>query len=99
MLVEKSKFVRIRKYLLLPNERAKNIPLETSKVPMKMWVKGRLNHEGELFEDVEITTVSGRIEKGTLKEVEPKYKHSYGDYVEELQRMREIILSEMWGEE
>lgn len=97
MLVSKGKFVRIRKHILFPENRDKRVPDDTSQVPLKMWIKGRLLDESEMFEETEIITATGRIEKGILKEVEPKYKHTFGDYVEELQHIREIILKEAWG--
>lgn len=98
MLVKKNTFVRLRMYVLSPENRAANVPKDTATKPLKMWIKGRLNHEAELFEEAEVTTATGRKVKGTLKEVEPKYKHNYGEYVEEIQKMREIILSEMWSD-
>jgi 2-amino-4-ketopentanoate thiolase alpha subunit len=97
MLIDKGKYVRLRKHVLLPDDRAANIPDDTKKVPLKMWVKGNLIHESELFEEAQVKTTTGRIVKGELKEVEPKYKHSYGDFIEEIYTMKNIILSEMWG--
>ncbi len=96
MLVDKGRYVRIRKHLLMPNQRSNNIQYDTSQVPLKMWIKGRLKEESELFEEVEIITATGRIAQGTLKEVDPKPKHSYGDFVNEILEMRAIILKEMW---
>lgn len=98
MLINKGKYVRIRKHLLLPGSREENVPNETQKVPLKMWVKGRLVDESELFEETKIITITGRVVKGELKEVEPRYKHDFGDFVEELSSVREIILKEMWGD-
>ena len=99
MLVKKGTYVRIRQHLLLPGERSERLPLDTQKVPLKMWARGRLCEEAELFEEVSIKTASGRIVRGVLKEVEPKYKHSYGEFVDEILQMRERILSEMWGDD
>jgi hypothetical protein len=62
-----------------------------------MWVRGRLLEESELFEETSILTATGRIVRGELKEVEPRYKHDFGDFVEELACVREVILKEMWG--
>ena len=98
MLVAKDTYVRIRKHVLMPGERSVNLPKETSLVPLKMWVKGRLTEEAELFEDVTIITNTGRQIRGELKEVEPQYKHSFGGFVDEIVKMRENILNEMWGE-
>ncbi len=99
MLVDKGKYVRVRKHILSPDQRADNVPEDTKKVPLKMWIKGRLTAEAELFEEAEVITATGRRVKGMLKEVEPKHKHSFGEYVEEIQQMREIILSEVWGDD
>lgn len=98
MLVDKGKYVRIRKHILLPGNRDKSVPEETQRVPLKMWVRGRLIEESELFEETKIQTTTGRIVKGELKEVEPRYKHDFGDFVEELSCVRDIILNEMWGD-
>lgn len=97
MLIDKGKYVRLRQYVLLPNHRALNIPDDTKKVPLKMWVKGRLTHEAELFEEAEIKTITGRLVKGELKEVEPKNKHTFGEHVDEILQIRQIVLNEMWG--
>ena len=91
MMVSKGSFVRIRKTVLQPEERSANLPEDTKLVPFKMWVKGYLLEEAEMFEIVSIKTVDGRIEKGRLKEVFPTYKHNYGEYVEEALKLREII--------
>ena len=99
MLIDKGKYVRLRKHVLLPDNRAINIPNDTKKVPFKMWVKGQLTHEAELFEEAEIETATGRLVTGELKEVEPKYKHSFGEHIQEIHHMRKIILAEMWGDE
>jgi hypothetical protein len=97
MLVDKGKYVRIRKHVILPGKRDQSVPAETQKVPLKMWVRGRLLEESELFEETSILTATGRIVRGELKEVEPRYKHDFGDFVEELACVREVILKEMWG--
>ncbi len=97
MLVSKGKFVRIRKHVIFAENRDERVPDDTSQVPLKMWIKGRLLEESEMFEESQIITATGRLEKGILKEVEPRYKHTFGNYVEELQDVREIILREAWG--
>ncbi|TVP96601.1 MAG: 2-amino-4-ketopentanoate thiolase [Acholeplasmatales bacterium] len=99
MLEKKGTYVRIRRHLLLPKERSGGLPKDTQEVPLKMWIRGRLCEEAELFEEVSIQTASGRVVSGVLKEVEPKYKHTYGDFVDEVLQMRETILSEMWGDD
>ncbi len=97
MLVEKGKFVRIRSHLILPENRNTDLPESTQKVPYKMWAKGYLLDEAELYEESTIVTATNRVITGILKEVEPKYKHSFGDFVTEINVMRSIILKEVWG--
>ncbi len=98
-MLSKGTYVRIRKHLLMPNERIQTLPKETREEPLKMWVKGRLNEEAEMFEKVCITTATNRIECGTLKEKNPRSKHGFGEFVNEIIIMRESILKEFWGVE
>lgn len=97
-MIDKGTYVRIRRTLLKPEDRSNNLPKETKKAPYKMWVKGFLLEEADLFDIVKIKTVTGRIETGRLKEVEPPYKHSYGDYVAEILTLKDIIINDMYGE-
>ncbi len=97
-MIDKGTYVRIRKILLNPNERSDNLPKETKQVPYKMWVKGYLLKEADLFDLVSIKTITGRTESGILKEVEPPYKHNYGDFVPELLKVTNIILSDVYGD-
>jgi hypothetical protein len=93
-MIEKGSYVRIRKTLLQPNERSSNLPEATKKVPFKMWVKGYVLEETELFEISEVKTVTGRIEKGRIKEKNPTYKHNYGEFVPEALTLRETIIGD-----
>lgn len=99
MNIDKGTFVRVRKTLLQPSERAENLPEDTKKVPLKMWVKGHLLEEGELYDYAYIKTVTGRIDYGRVKEIEPPYKHGFGDFVKEILTIREIILNDVYGGE
>lgn len=98
-MIEKGTYVRIRKTVLKPEERATNLPNETKLVPFKMWVKGYLHEESDLFDMVTITTTTNRIETGRLKEANPPYKHSYGGFVPEALQLKNIILSDFHGED
>lgn len=97
MNIDKGTFVRIRKTLLQPSDRSDNLPEDTKKVPLKMWVKGYLLEEGELYDYAHIKTITGRIEYGRIKQVEPPYKHGFGDFVGEILKIREIILNDVYG--
>ena len=94
-MIQKGEWARIHKIILEPSERAPQIPDDTKKVPLEMWVKGYLDADAELGETVSITTVTGRKETGELLEANPCYTHSFGKYVPELQvidrQVREIL--------
>lgn len=85
MKAKKGDWVRIYKIVLDVGERAPNIPEETQKVPLEMWVKGFLEtDEASIGDEVEIKTYIGRSVKGELLEINPYYKHDYGKLVPEL---------------
>lgn len=98
-MIDKGTFVRIRKTVLQQTERNGTIPEETKKVPFKMWVKGTLHEDSDLFDIVTITTTTGRQETGRLKEANPPYKHTYGDFIPELHTLRSVILTDFYGED
>ena len=98
-MIDKGTYVRIRRTILKPEERSDNLPKETKQVPFKMWIKGYLLEDSDLFDIVKIKTITGRIEIGRLKEANPPYKHSYGDYIPEILILRDIIKKDMYGED
>jgi len=83
-MIKKGEWVRIHKIILSPSERAPQVPDDTKAVPLEMWDKGFLLADSELGDQVEIETVTGRRETGTLIEVNPYYDHDYGKFVPEL---------------
>lgn len=88
-------WVQIHQIVLNPDERAQNLPDDTKKVPLELWTKGFALTEANIGEDIKIKTMSGRVVKGTLVEVNPKYIHTFGDCVPELYyidaQLREIM--------
>lgn len=97
-MIDKGTYVRIRRTLLKPGERSPNLPEDTKQVPLKMWVKGYLQEDADLFDIVTVKTATGRYETGRLKEANPPYKHTYGDFVQEILTLRDIIRKDMDGE-
>lgn len=83
-MIKKGEWVRIHKIILSPSERAPQVPDDTKAVPLEMWDKGFLLADSELGDEVEIETVTGRRETGTLIEINPYYDHDYGKFVPEL---------------
>ena len=91
MTIKKDTWVQIRDTVLTPEMRAPQVPDDTKKVPLLMWVKGYLNHDVQIGEVCEITTVTGRVVKGILEDVEPAYTHGFGAYVPELDTIRRQV--------
>lgn len=94
-MIDKGSYVRIRKTLLNPGERSLNLPKETSLVPFKMWIKGYLQEDADLFDIVTVKTITGRYETGRLKEAFPAYKHNYGEFIPEILKLNDIIHRDM----
>jgi len=94
-MVKKGEWVRIHKIILKPSERAPQIPDETKKCPLEMWVKGYLDNDAKIGDEVSITTAADRKETGTLIEVNPYYTHDFGKFIPELlaidRQVREIM--------
>ncbi|MDD4583998.1 MAG: 2-amino-4-oxopentanoate thiolase subunit OrtA [Eubacteriales bacterium] len=94
-MVEKGTWVLIHRNILEPNERAPQVPDDTKKVPLEMWIKGYLQADANIGDEVEVITRTGRKETGTLLEANPYYKHDYGKFVPELidinQQVRDIL--------
>lgn len=98
-MVKKGEWVRIHKNILEPSERAPQVPDDTKKVPLEMWDKGYLQEDGEICDEVEIITATGRKEVGTLIEINPYYEHDFGKFVPELLIIREQVRNIVFGGE
>ena len=83
-MVKKGEFVRIHSIVFQPHERAPQVPDDTKKVPLELWVKGYLNHDAEIGDEVIITTLAGRKEKGTLLEGNLIFHVNYGIFMPEI---------------
>ncbi len=95
MHVKKGDWVKVHRVIFTPDQRAPQVPEDTKKVPLEMWVKGFAQQEAELGETIEILTITGRREHGAVVEIEPTYTHSYGNFIPELLQigiqLREIL--------
>lgn len=96
--MQKGDWVQIHIKVLSAEERAANIPEDTKRVPLEMWVKGNLiNEEAELGDIVSVLTKTGRTVEGTLVALSPCYTHSFGDYVPELDRIDRMVKDALFG--
>lgn len=77
-------WVQIKKIVLNTGERAENLPDDTKKTPLVMWVKGILMQDAHIGDLVKIKTLTGRIVEGILTEVNPRHSHDFGDTIPEL---------------
>ncbi len=97
-MAKKNDWVRIHRNVLEPEQRTGKLPEDTRKVPLEMWVKGRLqNDSAEIGDEVTITTCVGRAEHGTLIEVNPCYELNYGTFVPEILTMEEQLRAALFG--
>lgn len=76
--VNAGQWVEIRRVLLVPGQRAPQVPPETQAVPLEMRVKGFLLAAGEVGQEVTVQTLTGRKVSGILCDPEPAYTHSFG---------------------
>ena len=92
-------WVRIHRVLLSAQERTANLPEDTKRVPFEMWVKGHLLSDGEIGDEVRVRTVSGRVEHGTLMEVDPHFDVNFGSFVPEVLEMDVRLRTALFGKE
>lgn len=83
-MIKKGTFVEIETLVLDCSDRSPAIPEDTKRTQLKMWVRGFVNSDCELGEEVEITTAIDRTIKGKVVEIEPGYSHDFGSYVGEI---------------
>ncbi|MGX7204073.1 2-amino-4-oxopentanoate thiolase subunit OrtA [Enterococcus pingfangensis] len=98
-MVKKGSWVQIHLVVLKTNERAPQVPDSTKKVPLEMWVKGFLQKDAEIGEEVTIKTVTGRLEIGKLVQVNPTFTHSFGNFVPEIIEIDQMLRNELFGGE
>ncbi len=98
-MIKQDSWVLIHRNILSPEERAPQIPEDTKKVPLEMWIKGYLTADAELGQEVSVITRTGRRESGTLVEAQPYYKHDYGEFVPELLTISEQVREILFGGE
>lgn len=80
----RGQWVEIRQVVLPAGQRAPQVPEETQRVPLEMRIKGFIESDAEIGDEVTITTVIGRKLQGALLAVEPSYRHNFGEHVREL---------------
>ncbi|MTI94184.1 MAG: 2-amino-4-ketopentanoate thiolase [Firmicutes bacterium] len=77
-------WVQIRHQVLAAGERAPQVPADTADTPLVMLAKGFLVSQASPGSEAEIRTLSGRVLRGELVAVMPRYTHDFGEAVPEL---------------
>jgi len=98
-MANKGDWVRIHRVILPAEDRTASLPEDTKRVPFEMWVKGHLLCDGEIGDRVTVKTVSGRIEQGTLLEVNPQFEVNFGNFVPEVLEMDVRLRGALFGRE
>ncbi|AXI10407.1 2-amino-4-ketopentanoate thiolase [Oceanobacillus zhaokaii] len=83
-IVKKGTWVEVKNIILNPEDRLSQLPKDTKEVPYEMKVKGFLANDANINENATIRTLSGRLIKGELTQLQPEYNHSFGPPVIEL---------------
>ena len=96
-MANKGDWVRIHSVILQPGERAAAVPEDTKQVPLEQWTKGYLQSDAALGEQASVVTRTGRLVSGTLVDEAPRYTHSFGDFVPELQQAGDEAFRYLFG--
>lgn len=84
-------WVQIHKIIIEAGDRAPQVPEDTAKVPLEMWVKGYLMEDAEIGDTTTIETVTGRRVQGKLVQAQPVFNHDFGDFVPEIYEMHKLF--------
>lgn len=64
-----------------------------------MWDKGHLLEDAELGGECRVLTRTGRVEHGTLIEVNPQFEINFGDFVPEVLAIDDQLRDALFGGE
>jgi hypothetical protein len=96
-MARKGDWGQIHLVVLQPEQRTASIPEDTKAVPFEMWVKGHLTTDAEIGQEVTVVTRTGRHVRGHLVEVNPRYTHSFGDFVPEILTIGDTVRQLVFG--
>lgn len=94
---KKGDWVLIHSQTLTAEKRAPQIPADTKEVSLEMWIKGTLEQDGEIGNFVKVKTMTGRLEWGVLVEVNPVYRHSFGEFVPQILEIGRHLEAALYG--
>jgi len=96
-MIKKGEWVLIHRNVLEPSQRAPQVPEDTKNVPLEMWIKGYLQEDANIGDEVTVITRTKRTEKGKLLEANPYYKHDFGKFVPELIKISDQVRDIVFG--
>lgn len=96
-MAKKGDWVQIHNIVLTPQERSNSLPADTKAHPLEMWVKGYIQSDAELGDEVEVITRTGRKAKGTLVKEQPYFEHNFGVLVPEILRIGDMVREITFG--
>ncbi len=97
--VKKGDWIQIENVVLPAGKRAPQVPEDTQRCDLKMWVKGEALSDAKEGEPVKIKTTAGRITEGYPTAVNPGYIHDYGEFQPELLRIERQLKEILFGGE
>lgn len=97
MNAKKGDWVLIHNIVFKPSQRAPQVPEDTKKVPLEMWVRGFVTTDSKVGDEVEVKTLTGRLVKGKMIEVAPSYPHTFGEHVPEIMEIGKQLRSILFG--
>ena len=96
---KKGDWVQVEEVVLKAGERAPQVPEDTQKCDLKMWVKGIAQEDGNSGDIIRIKTVTGRDTEGELVDINPRYVHDYGEFQQEILKIELQLKDIMFGED
>ena len=99
LTAKKGDWVQIENIVLPAGHRAPQVPEDTQKCDLKMWVKGEALYDANEGELVKVKTTTGRIVEGYLVAINPRYIHDYGEFQPELLQIERQLKEILFGGE
>ena len=96
-MAKKGDWVQIHNIVLAPEERSDSLPEDTKIHPLEMWVKGWLQRDAAIGEEVEVITRTGRHATGRLVDEAPYFQHNFGFLVPEVLKIGDTVRDITFG--
>ena len=96
-MAKQGDWVQIHNIVLRPEERSAALPEDTKQHPLEMWVKGYLQADAELGDEVEVITRTGRLTSGVLVKEAPYFEHNFGVLVPEVLQIGDTVRKITFG--